>query len=45
MISDIGSDRFDGNPGSGIAFTVDVEDAVGVAHQVHQLSEIVEEEI
>lgn len=36
---------FDANPGSGIAFTIDVEDAVGVAHQVSQLSEIVEEEI
>lgn len=36
---------FDANPGSGIAFAIDVEDAVGVAHQVTQLSEIVEEEI
>ena len=36
---------FDANPGSGIAFTIDVEDAVGVTHQVSQLSEIVEEEI
>ena len=37
--------EFDANPGSGIAFSIDVEDAVGVAHQVSQLSEIVEEEI
>jgi len=37
--------EFEANPGSGIAFSVDVEDAVGVAHQVSQLSEIVEEEI
>ena len=37
--------RFDENPGSGIAFSIDVEDAVGVSHQVDQLSEIVEEEI
>ncbi len=36
---------FEANPGSGIAFSIDVEDAVGVAHQVSQLSEIVEEEI
>ena len=36
---------FDANPGTGIAFSIDVEDAVGVAHQVSQLSEIVEEEI
>jgi len=37
--------EFEANPGSGIAFSIDVEDAVGVAHQVSQLSEIVEEEI
>ena len=37
--------EFDANPGSGIAFSVDVEDAVGVSNQVDQLSEIVEEEI
>ena len=36
---------FDANPGSGIAFSIDVEDAVGVSHQVTQLSERVEEEI
>ena len=36
---------FEDNPGSGIAFSVDVEDAVGVSHQVSQLSEIVEEDI
>ena len=28
-----------------IAFSVDVEDAVGISHQVSQLTEIVEEEI
>lgn len=37
--------EFDANPGSGIAFSIDVEDAVGVSHQVTQLSERVEEEI
>ncbi|UCH39163.1 MAG: P-II family nitrogen regulator [Gammaproteobacteria bacterium] len=37
--------EFEDNPGSGIAFSIDVEDAVGVKHQVDQLSEIVEEEI
>jgi len=37
--------EFEDNPGSGIAFSIDVEDAVGVTHQVTQLSEIVEEEI
>lgn len=37
--------RFEEKPGSGIAFQVDVEDAVGISHQVQKLSEIVEEEI
>jgi nitrogen regulatory protein PII len=36
---------FDQKPGSGIAFQVDVEDAVGIDHQVRKLAEIVEEEI
>ena len=37
--------EFEANPGSGIAFSIDVDDAVGVAQQINQLSEIVEEEI
>jgi len=37
--------EFEANPGTGIAFSIDVEDAVGVSHQVKELSEIVEEEI
>ncbi|MCP4983663.1 MAG: hypothetical protein GY935_24560 [Gammaproteobacteria bacterium] len=37
--------KFDASPGSGIAFSIDVEDAVGVSHQVSKLAEIVEEEI
>ncbi len=37
--------EFEDNPGSGIAFSIDVEDAVGVSKQVSQLSEKVEEEI
>ena len=37
--------QFEANPGSGIAFCIDVEDAVGVTHQVSKLSEIVEEEL
>jgi len=37
--------EFEANPGTGIAFSIDVEDAVGVSHQVSQLSEIVEEEL
>jgi nitrogen regulatory protein PII len=37
--------RFEEKPGSGIAFQVDVEDAVGISHQVQKLSETVKEEI
>lgn len=36
---------FDKTSGTGIAFQIDVEDAVGIAHQVEQLSEVVEDEI
>ena len=37
--------EFDSKAGTGIAFQVDVEDAVGVAHQVEKLTSVVEEEI
>ncbi len=37
--------EFDEKPGTGIAFQIDVEDAVGVAHQMEKLTPIVEEEI
>jgi nitrogen regulatory protein PII len=37
--------EFDEKPGTGIAFQVDVEDAMGVAHQMASLSEMVEEKI
>jgi nitrogen regulatory protein PII len=37
--------EFDTRQGSGIAFQVDVEDAVGVAHQVEKLTPAVEEEL
>ena len=37
--------EFDQTSGTGIAFQVDVEDAVGVLHQVESLTEVVEEEI
>ena len=37
--------KFDTASGSGIAFQIDVEDAVGVAHQVKKLTDVVEEEI
>lgn len=37
--------EFDIKPGCGIAFQVDVEDAVGVAQQVASLTEVVEEKL
>lgn len=36
---------FDKSPGTGIAFQIDVEDAVGIAHQVKRLTEVVEDEL
>jgi uncharacterized protein YaaQ len=36
--------QFDSSPGTGIAFQVDVEDAVGVAHQVERITPSLEEE-
>ena len=42
-ICDIG--EFDTSPGTGIAIQIDVEDAVGVAHQIEKLTDIVEEEL
>jgi len=37
--------EFDERPGTGIALQLDVEDAVGVAHQVRELASVVEEQI
>lgn len=42
-IAEIGC--FDEEPGTGIAFQLDVEDAVGISQQVVRLQEVVEEEI
>jgi uncharacterized protein YaaQ len=42
-ISSAGS--FDTRPGRGIALQIDVEDVVGVSHQVQTLSPIVEDEL
>ncbi len=42
-IAEVG--EFDEKPGTGIAFQLDVEDAVGVIHQVKELTAAVEEEI
>ena len=37
--------EFETAPGSGIAIQIDVEDAVGVAHQIEKLTGIVEDEL
>lgn len=37
--------EFDRSPGTGIAFQVDVEDAVGISHQVERLTEVVEDKL
>ena len=38
--------QFDTSPGTGIAFQIDVEDAVGVAHQVESITpSLLEEEL
>ncbi len=37
--------EFDTTPGTGIAFQIDVEDAVGVSHQIKKLSDVVESEL
>jgi hypothetical protein len=37
--------EFDTTPGTGIALQLDVEDAVGVSHQIAKLTEIVEDEL
>ena len=42
-IAEIG--EFESNPGTGIAFQLDVEDAVGISRQVMKLGPIVEEKI
>jgi hypothetical protein len=36
--------EFDTSPGTGIAFQIDVEDAVGVAHQVASITPSLEKE-
>ncbi|MEJ2359912.1 MAG: P-II family nitrogen regulator [Gammaproteobacteria bacterium] len=37
--------EFDEKPGTGIAFQIDVEDAVGVRQQIQNLTEVVEDQI
>lgn len=42
-ISEVG--KFDDSEGTGIAFQLNVEDAVGVSHQIQTLTKVVEENI
>lgn len=42
-VCDVG--EFDESPGTGIALQIDVEDAVGVQHQIRQLVDRVEDEL
>jgi nitrogen regulatory protein PII len=37
--------EFDETPGTGIAFQIDVEDAIGVRHQIQALAEAVEDRL
>ena len=42
-ISDVAG--FDDEPGQGIAIQIDVEDVVGIAHQIEKLTDVVEDKI
>ena len=42
-IGEVGA--FESHPGTGIAFQLDVEDAVGVSQQVAKLHQVVEDEL
>ncbi|MCU7803089.1 MAG: P-II family nitrogen regulator [Candidatus Thiodiazotropha sp. (ex Lucinoma annulata)] len=37
--------QFEAQPGNGIAFQIDIEDAVGVSHQIKTLTQVIEEEL
>lgn len=37
--------HFEERPGTGIAIQIDVEDAVGISHQIRKLADVVEQEI
>ncbi len=37
--------RFNDRPGSGIAFQIDIEDAVGVNHQIRELTDKIKDEL
>ena len=43
VIADIG--QFDEEPGTGVAFQIDLEDAVGLASQIKTIEKEIEDEI
>lgn len=46
ILEEIGrAGHFDETPGTGIAFQIDVEDAIGVKHQIEQLTGVLEDEL
>ena len=46
ILEEIGkAGHFDDTPGTGIAVQIDVEDAIGVKHQIEKLADIVEKEL
>ncbi len=46
ILEEIGkAGHFDDSPGTGIAVQIDVEDAIGVKHQIEKLADIVEKEL
>ncbi|MDH5632048.1 MAG: P-II family nitrogen regulator [Gammaproteobacteria bacterium] len=42
-IAEVG--EFESKPGTGIAFQIDVEDAVGVSHQIQRLTGVLEDKL
>ena len=46
ILEEIGrAGKFDDSPGTGIAFQIDVEDAIGVKHQIEELTGVLEDEL
>lgn len=40
-----GAGEFEAKPGTGIAIQIDVEDAIGVSHQIEKLTDMLEEKL
>ena len=46
ILEEIGrAGRFDEEPGSGVAFQIDIEDAVGLRHQIETIEKEIEDQI